>query len=218
MHLPPDGNSLISASTDQSVKVWDVAAGKELATLHGHTKSINAIAIGSDGKTFYTASGDATVKAWNFSADNARRQSWKHDGSSYGFAVSPDGKTAATAAWLGKLRLWNMETGEQIAVWQAHVQSANAVAFSPDGKRLASVGNDNKVKLWDLLAVRNCGSSKRQKAISSFRLRLVLTEKQSWRHRQPTPQRYGMRIPALSLELSTTKMAQPTSASLATEK
>ena len=37
----PDGKTLASASYDKSVKLWDVATGKERATLQGHTRRSN---------------------------------------------------------------------------------------------------------------------------------------------------------------------------------
>ena len=33
----PDGKTLASGSEDQTIKLWDVATGKEQATLKGHT-------------------------------------------------------------------------------------------------------------------------------------------------------------------------------------
>src|SRR6185312_6000905 len=45
----PDGKTLASGSTD--VKLWDVASGKEKATLKGPTRGVNCLAFSPDGKT-----------------------------------------------------------------------------------------------------------------------------------------------------------------------
>ena len=34
----PDGKTLASGSSDKTIKLWDVATGKEQATLQGHTE------------------------------------------------------------------------------------------------------------------------------------------------------------------------------------
>ena len=36
----PDGRRVVSASWDKTLKVWDVATGKCVATLEGHSKSV----------------------------------------------------------------------------------------------------------------------------------------------------------------------------------
>ena len=36
----PDGRHVVSASSDNTLKVWDVATGKCVATLKGHSGSV----------------------------------------------------------------------------------------------------------------------------------------------------------------------------------
>jgi len=56
---------VISASDDQTLKVWDLASGHELAILQGHADFVNACAVTPDGRRAVSASEDQTVKVWD---------------------------------------------------------------------------------------------------------------------------------------------------------
>ncbi|HEY9600907.1 MAG TPA: hypothetical protein V6C85_04800, partial [Allocoleopsis sp.] len=60
-----DGKQAISASDDNTLKLWDLATGEELRTLYGHSWSVNAVAVTVDGKQAISASGDKTLKLWD---------------------------------------------------------------------------------------------------------------------------------------------------------
>jgi len=45
----PDGGRVVSASGDQTLKVWDLESGRALATLEGHTRVVTACAAMPDG-------------------------------------------------------------------------------------------------------------------------------------------------------------------------
>ena len=47
----PDGKTLASGSVDESIKLWDVASGKNTAMLKGHTHIVRSVAFSPDGKT-----------------------------------------------------------------------------------------------------------------------------------------------------------------------
>ena len=68
--VSPDGKTLASGSFDKSIKLWDVASGKNTATLKGHDKIVNNVAFSSvafspDGKTLASGSADETIKLWD---------------------------------------------------------------------------------------------------------------------------------------------------------
>ncbi|MGH8572510.1 MAG: WD40 repeat domain-containing protein, partial [Gammaproteobacteria bacterium] len=61
----PDGKTLASASSDNTVILWDVASRKPLdEPLQGHQDSVYNVAFSPDGKTLASTSADKTVILW----------------------------------------------------------------------------------------------------------------------------------------------------------
>ncbi|MEH2284933.1 MAG: hypothetical protein V7K90_27050, partial [Nostoc sp.] len=65
----PDGQTIASASSDNTVKLWNLK-GQELQTLKGHSSSVWGVAFSPDGQTIASASSDNTVKLWNLNLDD----------------------------------------------------------------------------------------------------------------------------------------------------
>ncbi|MEA5559477.1 WD40 repeat domain-containing protein, partial [Nodularia spumigena] len=77
--LTPDGNTVISGSDDNTIKIWDMTKPKTgffgfiyerirsrlKFTLTGHSSFISAIALTPDGKTVISGSRDKTIKIWD---------------------------------------------------------------------------------------------------------------------------------------------------------
>ena len=61
----PDGRALTVRGSDGTVRVWDVAAGKEIGQFKGHSGRVEAVAFSSDGKTLVTSATDTTVLLWD---------------------------------------------------------------------------------------------------------------------------------------------------------
>ncbi|MGO9470012.1 MAG: tetratricopeptide repeat protein, partial [Isosphaeraceae bacterium] len=60
----PDGQRLASGSTDQTVKIWDSATGKELFSLKDHAGSVDSVAFSPDGQRLASANADGSINLW----------------------------------------------------------------------------------------------------------------------------------------------------------
>src|SRR5262249_32333691 len=61
----PARETLATGGADKLVRLWDLAAGKLVATLDGHADAVAGLAFSPDGKTLASASYDKTVKLWD---------------------------------------------------------------------------------------------------------------------------------------------------------
>ena len=113
--LPPPGGPgpqeagrlLASASLDRTLKLWAVASGKEVWTLHGHRKGVNGVAFSPDGRRLASASEDRTVRVWDVATGQELLTLSGHTHSVYGVAFSPDGHRLASTGSDGTVKIWD---------------------------------------------------------------------------------------------------------------
>ena len=108
----PDGTILASggAYPDNTVLLWDVAAGESIALLFGHTSGVSSVAFSPDGTTLASGSYDSTIKLWDAGADNAIASFATltgHTASVRSVAFSPDGTMLASGSLDNKIKLWD---------------------------------------------------------------------------------------------------------------
>ena len=60
-----DGTRIVTASADNTVRIWDAATAKEIAILRGHERAVNSAAFSPDGSRIVTASNDKTARIWD---------------------------------------------------------------------------------------------------------------------------------------------------------
>jgi len=153
-----NGKTLASASADTTVKLWDVANGRELRTLTGHSGAVESVAISADGKTLASGEFDGTVKLWEV-AHGRELRTIKVPFRSLLLALSANGKALASGAAQNSVRLWNTTNGRELHALSVHwdwVHSGliNSVTLSPNGKILAAGIDDGTIKVWDAVRGR----------------------------------------------------------------
>ncbi len=145
----PDGKRIASAGHDQTIKVWDVRARKELLWLRGHDGAVLSVCFSPDGSKIVSASADGTVKVWDSQGGEATLTFKGHSEGVLCVRFSPDGKQIASAGADNTVRLWNAQTGKPELTLVGHSRSVIGLSFSPDGKRLASGSADGTVRVWE---------------------------------------------------------------------
>ncbi len=144
----PDGRTIVTASWDKTIKVWDVHTGIETATLSGHSGVISALAFSPDGALLASTSWDKTARLWRLATREPVVLLKGHAGVVTSVAFSPRGDLIATGGWDKAVRLWRPD-GEAVAVLSGHVRMVTSVAISPDGRLVASGSWDRTIKLWN---------------------------------------------------------------------
>jgi WD40 repeat protein len=146
----PDGHRALSASSDETLRLWDIETGTELRCLLGHTGSVNSVSLLKEGRRALSASADATLRLWDIETGAELRLFEGHTASVNSVTVLPDGRRALSASDDATLRLWNIETGAALRLFEGHTAAVNSVTVLPDGRRVLSASDDTTLRLWDI--------------------------------------------------------------------
>jgi WD40 repeat protein len=60
----PDGRQIVSGS-EFALRIWDVATGREIRTLSGHSDLVHSVTFSPDGRQILSGSNDRTLKLWD---------------------------------------------------------------------------------------------------------------------------------------------------------
>lgn len=147
----PDGKLLATAGYDRLIKLWDVAANKELRVLRDHSDSVYAVAFSPDGKLLASGGADRAVKVWDVASGTRLYTLGESTDWVYAVAWSPDGKHLAAAGVDRSLRVWQADRdgGKVVGSAFAHEAPVTRLVYSADGKTIWSLGEDRAAKSWD---------------------------------------------------------------------
>ncbi len=148
--LSKDGRRAVSASGDETLKVWDVESGRALRTLEGHTDIVYSVALSGDGRFAVSASMDETLKVWDVESGRALRTLEGHFAAVNAVAVSEDGRRVVSGSSDHTVKVWDLESGTELHTLLGHADVVIAVAISGDGRRAVSASLDQTLKVWDV--------------------------------------------------------------------
>ena len=102
----PDGARILTASDDNTARLWDAPSGQELRVLRGHEDTVNSAVFSPDGARILTASDDNTARLWDAPSGQELRILRGHEKRVTSAVFSPDGARILTASFDKTARLW----------------------------------------------------------------------------------------------------------------
>ena len=144
----PNGNTIASGCSDDTVMLWDADTKQLKHTLIGHKSIVTSVIFSSDGKTLVSASYDATVRLWDVETGKLKTVSDKMPSSIVGIVFSPGDDIIAGWGGMQKIYLLDVETGKQKDIIKTK-QHVATVVFSPDGDKVV-IGGGSNIQFLDM--------------------------------------------------------------------
>ena len=110
--LGADRRVAVSASDDETLKVWDVTTGKCLRTLAGHRTKVCDVSVSGDGRVAVFGSYDEMVKVWDLTTGRCLRTLEGHSDPVAAVSLDADGLIMVSVSWDQMLKVWNLMTGQ----------------------------------------------------------------------------------------------------------
>lgn len=172
-----DGARVATASTDHTVRIWDVATGMELRRADANNQAYS-VAWSPDGSTLFFATGDrflydrgnqgVDVFRWDLDDPPAllyhapeyplndaqgvqngnAEKLMVAENTSHSIATSPSGDRLALIADHGVIVI-DLKDPDEILTLSGHTDLVYSVAWSPDETRLLTAGADQTARIWD---------------------------------------------------------------------
>lgn len=155
--VDPTGNRLVASTSDGALRLWDLAARREVKLLaegggidlRGGAPAVAFV----DGGRRVVAVGrqqDARIRVWNAADGGLSSRLTLGVQALYAVAVSPQGDLAALGAADHSIHLVDLRSGEDRGRLTGHDDTLRALAFADDGAHLVSGGEDKTIRVWEV--------------------------------------------------------------------
>jgi WD40 repeat protein/serine/threonine protein kinase len=152
--MTQDGKVLASGAgfSEPTIRLWDVASGREIGRLEGHRTWVGDLQFWPDGETMASASADQTIRIWDVSDPNdgkLQRTLHGHTAEVWRIALLPDSRTLISGAKDGSVYVWDTEkpppdtgcvTLVNIAGWRFDPEGGGVLTLDRDGRVVRYAG------------------------------------------------------------------------------
>jgi WD40 repeat protein len=173
--ITPDGNSFVSGSEDETLKLWrfealqddpssgdDTSSGEyrvddtdtinylrhePLIVFEGHSDEVTACVVSSDGSRLYSGSNDSSICIWDMATGETLEILELCNGGVTSLALS--GSLLVSGSEDGTVKLWDIGSMQLLHTLQGHSNSVASVYLTSDGSLRVISGSGSDVYVWD---------------------------------------------------------------------
>uniref|UniRef100_A0A5K3F747 WD_REPEATS_REGION domain-containing protein n=1 Tax=Mesocestoides corti TaxID=53468 RepID=A0A5K3F747_MESCO len=159
-----DGEYLISASNDTTVKVWNARTGFCMSTLPTHKDYVLVLAYAQHREEVASAGLDHAIFLWDVNTlrnltpknNTVTTSSFSDDKDSiYSLAMDPAGSILVAGSPDKLIRMWDPRTCQPIGQLHGHTDNVRALLIRPDTQEILSGSSDGTIKQWSV-GMRRC--------------------------------------------------------------
>lgn len=150
-------NTIFSASSDTTVKVWNSTNGSLLNTLKLHKDYVKCLSYAQDKNLLASAGFDKNIFIWDVQTGAALNSSGldfktinDNKYSIYSLAMNKQGTVLASGSPENCIRLWDPRSCSKTMKLKGHTHNIRTLILNRDGTQLLSASSDHTIRLWSL--------------------------------------------------------------------
>ncbi|HYF11742.1 MAG TPA: WD40 repeat domain-containing protein, partial [Actinomycetota bacterium] len=148
VEFAPDGEIVVTASFDETLRIWDPRTGEELRAIDAGGDAYG-LTFGPDGGSLFAGIGlEPTVSIFDVATLTLEGELSGHTAYIQDLEILGDDRLVSGSGD-GTARVWDLGTREEVATMRGHTGMVVNVDASPDGTWIATAGFDGTAKLWD---------------------------------------------------------------------
>ena len=143
-----DEQKLVSGGYDRTVKVWDMATGRQLRSFKGHREGLRSVKF--DGHLIASGSLDTDIIVWDLRDGSKVHTLTGHSGAVVGLDFQYPYIVSGSAD--NTIKVWDLSARRVNAhqTLPGHTDWVNSVKIDMSSRTILSASDDRTIRLWDL--------------------------------------------------------------------
>ena len=144
------GGKVYSSGDDRTLRVWDLATGRQLSLWGPFENETDTCAIDLDRRRAVLGCDDGCIRIFDTSTGEQKQLIEAHSSGIKKVAVSPASGDILSAAYDQRIIIWDSKTfAQRVALEKRPSTWERSLTWSPDGKQILGGTFDGTILLWD---------------------------------------------------------------------